>query len=77
MYCFLQVIAMSTAPAGIPHNIVQSFPYHSLVVSFCYTLDFGIGTLHGFGSWFDVRFGDIPEDYRYKPVSLSTSPSDP
>jgi protein arginine N-methyltransferase 2 len=35
------------------------------------------GEFHGFGSWFDVRFGDIPSEYEYETVTLSTSPHSP
>ncbi|KAL5489484.1 hypothetical protein EMCRGX_G018578 [Ephydatia muelleri] len=35
------------------------------------------GIMHGFGSWFDVTFGSIPEGYKYSPVVLSTSPRYP
>ena len=34
------------------------------------------GTFHGFGSWFDVWFGDIPQQ-DHEPVILSTSPQTP
>lgn len=36
-----------------------------------------VGTFHGFGSWFEVKFGDIPAEYDYQPVTLSTSPQHP
>lgn len=35
------------------------------------------GDFHGFGSWFEVRFGDIPSEYEYETVTLSTAPNEP
>lgn len=34
------------------------------------------GMMHGFASWFDVEFADIP-DHQTPPVKLSTSPNHP
>ena len=34
------------------------------------------GKMHGFASWFDVEFADIP-DHQTAPVKLSTSPNHP
>ena len=33
--------------------------------------------MHGFGSWFEVEFGSIPDGHDYSPVTLSTSPWKP
>ena len=33
--------------------------------------------MHGFGSWFEVEFGSVPDHYDYTPVVLSTSPWKP
>lgn len=35
------------------------------------------GVVHGFGSWFETKFGGIPPDYSYEDVTLSTSPWQP
>ena len=35
------------------------------------------GVVHGFGSWFETKFGGVPPDYSYEDVTLSTSPWQP
>jgi hypothetical protein len=36
-----------------------------------------VGVMHGFGSWFEVEFGSIPDGHDYSPMTLSTAPWKP